>query len=619
MDADWIVGGAGDNVIFGELGEDVIAGGSGNDQISGGWGYDTVSGGGGTNYIVYNRANDTYVKSGGHDIARSALAVSVGSTILQTHLSSPMGQNLAARMMSAPPASVTWLGQPHVEPRDYVAVTPESIQAGAYPGFGSPAEGTSNGDFFSAASVPPVQMPPQTFVQKISWLAPVLPPLAPAVSGGRGAPVLTEAAAPAADVVSPVARTTADTAPLVASAPVTAPEAAPVEAVKVDAPSAADPAPEVVSDLAPVAPAPVTAPEAVNVDAPSVAAPAPEVVSDLAPVASALVTAPEAAPVDAVKVDAPSALDPAPEVVSDLAPVAPAPVTAPEAAPVEAAQMNVAQAPDQASPNVDQAMSLPPVASNAPTAVAAPALVIASGLAIGKTATITAPPPAAPSGAAAARAPASPQGQNTGFEMAPVVDPVALGVVDPGMGVVPIQPVFGLDLGAPIASALPVLAAMDAYRPAEALGGGIIISTPLPKPPMDDAPSSPGVIGSPMSRFGAAEMLETSFSSGIVREVVPMDRLIRAIRESEITVRMSGADLSHDDGAVLRVFDETRGLFVARSMYQASFVIDLGPDPVMTELDGPRAQEGGLMELEECAMIVPSPSWLSVLKRFGRW
>ena len=98
-----------------------------------------------------------------------------------------------------------------------------------------------------------------------------------------------------------------------------------------------------------------------------------------------------------------------------------------------------------------------------------------------------------------------------------------------------------------------------------------------------------------------------------------MDRLIRAIRESEITVRLSGAEPSHDDGADLRVFDETRGMFVARSSDQASFIIDLGPELAGTG----RYDEGALSDesllYDTAAMVTPDPSWFSFLKRFGRW
>ena len=98
-----------------------------------------------------------------------------------------------------------------------------------------------------------------------------------------------------------------------------------------------------------------------------------------------------------------------------------------------------------------------------------------------------------------------------------------------------------------------------------------------------------------------------------------MDRLIRAIRESEITVQVSASGPSDGDGADLRVFDETRGVFVARAVDQASFIIDLGPDLLETSRydEGAMADEPPLYEMG--AIVASGPSWLSFLKRFGRW
>ena len=110
VDADTITGGAGNNVMFGEGGDDRIIGGSGNEQISGGFGFNTVSGGGGTNLIAFNRSTDTYISGGGNDIARSALDVSAGSSILLVSSQSVVGTELAAAMIAPVPAPISWTG-----------------------------------------------------------------------------------------------------------------------------------------------------------------------------------------------------------------------------------------------------------------------------------------------------------------------------------------------------------------------------------------------------------------------------------------------------------------------------------------------------------------------------
>ena len=489
--------------MFGELGDDVIAGGSGNEQISSGWGYDTVSGGGGSNFLVYNRANDTYVATGGQDVARSALAVTANSTILQTNLSSPLARNLAARMVSNPPASISWTGQPHVEPDVYVTVTPASIQAASYPGFGSPGVGATNGGFFSAASVPPVRMPVQTFVQTTSWSAPVLPPLAPTFSAARDWAGANETFAQALVRLAPLL-------------PVTGPSYAEGQGLAVTA---------------------------------------------------------------------------------DV----------------------MAAAMDQVSGSIQQAVSLPPAASGLPAQVLTPTPVVASGLVMDGLAPVDSAPAALQPGALAGVTPTNPQGQNTGLDRSPVGDPAAWNLFDQGIAAAPTSPVFGNMVWAPMAPVAPAVSVMDGYQPALALSGGGIVSAPMGKSTMDESPSSDGLMGPSFRRPEVSQLGSATVSSGIAREVVSMDRLIRAIRESEITVRLGSSDPFHDDGSDLRVFDETRGLFVARSVDHDSYVIDLGPVPVAAHLEEGNAEEGGPMGLEEGAMIVPGPSWVSFLKRFGRW
>ena len=164
----------------------------------------------------------------------------------------------------------------------------------------------------------------------------------------------------------------------------------------------------------------------------------------------------------------------------------------------------------------------------------------------------------------------------------------------------------------------PAAPMMDSYQPALALSGGGIVSPPMGKPAFDENQSTVGLMGSDAGRPEASQPATMAVSSGVAREVVSMDRLIRAIRESDITVRFSKADPSQDDGADLRVFDETSGRFVPRPGDHGSYVIDLGPLPLEAHLEGDSDEVAVPMGLEEGAMAVPGPSWLSILKRFGR-
>ena len=715
VDADTITGGAGANVMFGELGDDVIAGGSGNDQISGGWGFNTVSGGGGTNYIVYNRAHDAYLSSGGHDIARSALAVSAASTILQTNLSSPIGLNLADGMLSDPPASLHWSGQAHETPLVYTPVTPASIQAASFPGFGASSGGTVIGGFFSATSIPPVEMPVESFIQSVSWLAPVLPPLDPPFFEGLDAPVTKSAGGQAPDVAASAASSAA--APVVASdpapasaapsavAPVVASDPAPASAalsavvsvvasdpapasaapsavasvvasdpapapaaptavasVAASDPAPAPAAPSVVASVAASDPAPASAAPSVVVPvvasdpAPASAAPSavvPVVASDPAPASAASsavvpVVASDPAPASA----APTAVvpvvasDPAPAsaapsvvvpvVASDAAPASAAPsvvasvvasdaasasaapsavvpVVASDPAPASAAPPAVAPvvtpapAENSASSDAQQAASLPPAAS-ATSAHSLPAPVIASGLVMGHSA------PVAPvSGVIPASAAASLRSQHTGADIAPVGDLAALSLFDPGSFVATVPSVVGVDALAPVAPAPLAPSTVDLVIDSS------ILSISSAKPAMDRHDTATVFVsssGGPVRRFVSEEVVATAVDSGIVREFVPMDGLIRAIRESEITVRMTGAAASHDLGADLRVFDEARGMFVAPPCDPASFILDLDQDAL--DRDGVSAVDHPSADFETVAMALPGPSWISFLKKFGR-
>ena len=769
VDADTITGGAGANVMFGELGDDVISGGRGNDQISGGWGFNTVSGGGGTNYIVYNRAHDAYLSSGGHDIARSALAVSAASTILQTNLSSPIGLNLADGMLSNPPASLHWSGQAPETPLVYTPVTPASIQAASFPGFGASSGGTVIGGFFSATSIPPVEMPVESFIQSVSWLAPVLPPLDPPFFEGLDAPMTKSAGGQAPDVAAsaassavvpvvasdpaPAPAAPSAVAPVVASDPAPAsaalsavvsvvasdpapasaapsavasvvasdPAPAPAAPTAVASVAASDPAPAsaapsavasvvasdpapasaapsavasvVASDPAPASAAPSTVVPVVASDAaPAPAAPsavAPVVASDPAPasaapsvVASVVASDPapaSAAPTAVVPVvasdpapasaapsvvapvvasdpapasAAPTAVvpvvasDPAPAsaapsvvasvVASDPAPAsaapsAVAPVVASDPAPAPAAPTAVvpvvasdpapasaappavapvvtpAPAENSASSDAQQAASLPPAAS-ATSAHSLPAPVIASGLVMGHSA------PVAPvSGVNPASAAASLRSQHTGADIAPVGDLAALSLFDPGSFVATVPSVVGVDALAPVAPAPLAPSTVDLVIDSS------ILSISSAKPAMDRHDTATVFVsssGGPVRRFVSEEVVATAVDSGIVREFVPMDGLIRAIRESEITVRMTGAAASHDLGADLRVFDEARGMFVAPPCDPASFILDLDQDAL--DRDGVSAVDHPSADFETVAMALPGPSWISFLKKFGR-
>ena len=705
VDADTITGGAGASVMFGELGDDVIAGGSGNEQISGGWGFNTLSGGGGTNYIVYNRAHDSYRSSGGHDIARSALAVSAGSTILQTNLSSPMGQNLASRMMSDPPTSRSWSGQPYPEPLDYVTVTPATVQAGSYSGFGVPGTGAGIGGFFSAASIPPVQMPVESFVQTVIWLAPVLPPMASTGSGplvavdsgglvpdgvkppslqmtvlaGDGAPPpSSDPVTPVADPVGsdPIAQVAgdpeaADTPPVVPVVPLLG-LSEPIDpasvTVDVSAP-ALDSARSVVLLSAPVppdlAPEPVTevtgdsSPtlESVSGDQASVnggtvvvSAPplgsVPSVVPLSAPVPSdpapvTLVTggaSPTIEPVSGdqtpvnggtVDVSAP-ALDSAPSVVLLSAPAPSDPASAPlmtggaspsiETVSGDQASVNsgtvVVSAPavDSAPSPVQQGVSLPPPAVNGP-AQAAPAPIIASGLVLGK----AAPSQPSPAGSLSGSAPANPQSQHS--VPSSVSDLAAWSLLDLAVATPPVTdpvpPLLKIDAGIAVEPTVPALYAMDPYLPANTLGGGRILSTPFLKPDSTEQDSSTLLISSPVMRSEPFGIAPISRGAGVAREVIPLDGLIKAIRESEITVRMVGPD-TPDDSDDLRLFDEALGEFVSRSGDLGSFFIDLSPDVGASGLAGADPRDQHPMIHQEAAMVAQGPSWLSFLKKFGR-
>jgi Ca2+-binding RTX toxin-like protein len=60
---DVLYGDAGNDIVWGNLGNDTLDGGDGDDQVRGGQGDDSLSGGAGNDYISGDRGNDT--ESGG--------------------------------------------------------------------------------------------------------------------------------------------------------------------------------------------------------------------------------------------------------------------------------------------------------------------------------------------------------------------------------------------------------------------------------------------------------------------------------------------------------------------------------------------------------------------------
>lgn len=61
---DTLIGGMGDDVLYGEDGDDTLEGGSGNDQLFGGDGNDTITGGSGNDYVEGGDGNDIIDTSG---------------------------------------------------------------------------------------------------------------------------------------------------------------------------------------------------------------------------------------------------------------------------------------------------------------------------------------------------------------------------------------------------------------------------------------------------------------------------------------------------------------------------------------------------------------------------
>lgn len=93
IDADTLLGGDGNDVLYGLLGDDYLSAGIGNDQLSGGNGFDTVNGGIGTNTYAFDRKRDKVEAGGGKDIVRQTLDASSSSLLLgQTWISPLMTQ-----------------------------------------------------------------------------------------------------------------------------------------------------------------------------------------------------------------------------------------------------------------------------------------------------------------------------------------------------------------------------------------------------------------------------------------------------------------------------------------------------------------------------------------------
>ncbi len=150
IDADTIIGGAGNNVIFGEIGDDTITiKGKGTDEISGGWGFNTITGGAGVNYVAFNRATDTFISGGGANIAESALNDGAGSAMLLVSWPSSstptFGSVLATGMLAAPIVD---------NQKPTLVVTPPVIFENTSP----PAPSATGGgaSYFAATSISPL-------------------------------------------------------------------------------------------------------------------------------------------------------------------------------------------------------------------------------------------------------------------------------------------------------------------------------------------------------------------------------------------------------------------------------------------------------------------------------
>ena len=102
IDADSILGGAGDDVIYGTLGDDYINGEGDNDQISGGNGYDIVDGGTGTNIFAFDRKRDKVGNDNlGKSIVRQRLDAASSALVLGSTWISPLTAAVAANAQTA--------------------------------------------------------------------------------------------------------------------------------------------------------------------------------------------------------------------------------------------------------------------------------------------------------------------------------------------------------------------------------------------------------------------------------------------------------------------------------------------------------------------------------------
>lgn len=65
---EYVLGGDGNDVIYGNYGSDVLSGGAGNDKLFGGQDSDTLSGGSGNDTLYGNRGDDTLIGGSGSDV-----------------------------------------------------------------------------------------------------------------------------------------------------------------------------------------------------------------------------------------------------------------------------------------------------------------------------------------------------------------------------------------------------------------------------------------------------------------------------------------------------------------------------------------------------------------------
>jgi len=412
IDADRLIGGDGDDVLYGLLGDDYLSAGIGNDQLSGGNGFDTVNGGTGTNTYAFDRTRDKVEAGGGQDIVRQTLDASSSSLVLGQSWISPLMAQLGGNARTAAgtldPTGLNAV-RPGTAPAPAagVSTTPKVINAVAratvrpsadmvfVAGFDETTLPTDDvAPFLLMAMTPDVGEAPlfTTFAAPETDKDKQPEEAAPATSAAPAVPPATPAVEPAVVAVPPVV---APIAPVVPAAPATAPATPTVPVVVAPAAPVAAPAAPVEPASPAVAPAPavesvvvavtpVAAPTAPVVPAAPATAPAaptvPVVVAPAAPAAppatpAAIPAAPAVKPAAPAAVPATTAAKPVAHIVKPVMPAfviaakparSVAPAAAPAAKPAPAVVVHTAPAVRPATPAVTHAS---PVAKPAAPAV----------------------------------------------------------------------------------------------------------------------------------------------------------------------------------------------------------------------------------------------------------